>query len=357
MDYQEIYNQLKTEFPKYLIYKDHPLAPHTTLKIGGPADIFINTTTSLQFLRLLKFLSKNKFSNFTILGNGSNVLISDDGIRGIVIKNNSKKIKVVKELLTPSELNNCQFIDTHRTENEPGQYLDFANLDYDETGCPNVYVRIYSGVFLPYTINYLIDHQITGLQWFSYIPGTIGGAVWYNIHGGKYHLSDFIESVSVFNFETGKKEVYKKEDLNWGYDKSVFQTTPNLIILSVVLKLFRGDATKAKITSEKWIQQKSLVQATNSAGSVFKNPSLEECQKIWGEQKSAGWIIDHELNLKGKSVGDAQISPKHGNFIVNNGNATAQDYLNLVKLIQSETQKKFNLNLEPEVKLLGSFEQ
>jgi UDP-N-acetylmuramate dehydrogenase len=322
------------------------------LKIGGLADIFVNCLNGDQFLSILQYISNNNIKEFTILGNGSNILISDSGLRGIVIKNSSSNIDILNKI---EDSKNVDKIDTHRTENEPDAYLNFNNLDYDESNEPTVLVKIDSGVNLPYAINYLIENGVTGLQWFGYIPGTIGGAIYCNIHGGKYHFSDYIHEIEVLNLDTNQTKTYPKNEFGWDYDKSFFQTNDNLIILSVTLKLYLGDMERAKNTVNEWIKQKVEVQSMSSAGSVFKNPKLEECLPLWNEQKSTGWIIDHELNAKGKSIGDAQISPLHANFIVNNGQATAKDYLALINLIQSQMQEKFGFKFELEIKLLGDF--
>ena len=332
------------------IIKNHPLAPFTTVKIGGPAETFITTDTTTEFIEVLK--KNDKTEPLTLLGNGSNVLISDSGIRGIVIKNSSSNI----EILNQTENNkNVDKIDTHRNENEPNTYLDFSNLDYDESNEPEILVKIDSGVNLPYAINYLIENGVTGLQWFAYIPGTIGGAIYCNTHGGNYHFSDYINEIEILNLDTNQIKTYPKNEFGWDYDKSFFQSNDNLIILSVTLKLHLGDPIRAKNTAEEWIKQKVKVQSMSSTGSVFKNPKLEECLTIWSEQKSTGWIIDHELKLKGYTVGDAQISPLHANFIVNNGHATASDYFKLINLVQSQMQAKYNWQFELEIKLLGEF--
>lgn len=331
------------------IYQNHPLAPYTTIKIGGPADTFIITNTTEEFIEALK---KYSSAPLTILGNGSNVLISDSGLRGVVIKNSSKDIDILAADPLPIEFHHTY---TQRNENEPEKYLDFTKLDYDESKEPQVLVKISSGTPLPYAINYLLDHGVTGLQWFAYIPGTIGGATWYNIHGGAYHFSDYLESIECFNLKTGHIENFFKKDLTWSYEKSFFQENPHLIILSTTLRLFKGNVKLAKQVKEAWIAQKVKVQPMNSAGSIFANPSLDNCQKIWDEQKSTGWIIDHELNWKGKQIGGAQISPLHSNFIVNTGTATAKDVSNLITEIKNEVQKRFSLNLKTEVKFLGDF--
>lgn len=372
------FSTLKKQFPRIEIYQDHPLAPYTTLKIGGPADIFIHTHSTYEFINILKYINidvakeangaqrskaisrkesstGNSFASqfqLTILGNGSNVLISDKGIRGIVIKNSSQNIEIIDTSPISIQFNHTY---TQRHENEPEKYLDFTKLDYDESSKPQVLVKISSGTPLPYVINYLIDNGVTGLQWFAYIPGTIGGATWYNIHGGAYHFSDYLESIDCFNLQTGKIETFFKKDLSWSYEKSFFQNHPHLIIISTTLRLFQGDTDMAKNVKNAWIAQKIKVQPTNSAGSVFANPTLKDSTRIWGEQKSTGWIIDHELNWKGKSVGGAQISPLHSNFIVNTGTATATDMSTLIQEIKNEVQKRFKLTLKTEIKFLGKF--
>lgn len=371
MDYNSIFENLKESFPKIKILQNEKLAKYTTVAIGGPADIFIETKNDTEFLSILKFLS-NEIINFSehnhtekpknnkinseainfsahnkfkkvlnvffgtqpqrdkhwceyqektfktfpiIIGNGSNVLISDSGIRGIVIKNNSQNIEILK----------------------------------------NNQVKISAGVQLPYAINFLTEKNLLGLEEFAYIPSTIGGAIYGNIHGIENNFSKYLESVEVFDLKTSTIYRPQPKDLNWDYDFSNFQQNPHLIILSAVLNLKPGNKTEAKNKIKEIIVKKSLNQPMNSLGSVFKNPSLKDCQKIWGEQKSAGWIIDHELNWKGKTIGQAQISPLHANFIVNLGNCTAADYYTLTTSIQSEVFKRFNLKLEFEIKFLGKF--
>lgn len=330
-----------------------PLAPLTTLKIGGPADSFIEAKSNAQLIEIIK--STPSSTPITILGNGSNVLISDSGIRGLVIRNLSKEITIHSDSTHKSYLINHKSTDsTHRTENEPQKYLNFAALDYDESSEPRIQVTLDAGVPLPYAINYLVKQGITGLQWFAYIPGTIGGATWYNIHGGKYNLSQFIDSVTIFN-RTTNQTIKIKNDAEFKYDTSPFQHHSDWIILSTTLNLYLGDTQKAAAVVKSWIEQKMKVQPMNSAGSTFQNPSLEDSVRNWGEQKSTGWIIDHELGWKGKQVGGAQISLQHANFIVNTGTATAKDYFNLATEIITEVQKRFGFTLKMEVKLLGDF--
>lgn len=330
-----------------------PLAPFTTARLGGPAEHLAVAKNQTQLFSLLKFLHLHPSLPHTILGLGSNVIISDSGLPGLTIINQAKQIKIFPKV-TPST-QKFDTTSTQRRENEPEKYLDFSKIDYDESGYPTQEVLVQAGTPLPIAITHLLSLGLTGLQWFAYIPGTVGGAVYQNIHGGKYHFSDYLVSAKVFDLKSGKTKLYKKDDLSWQYESSFFQSHPHLVILAVRLRLFKGDAELAQQVSAAWIAQKSKVQPLNSPGSTFANPPLDICQKLWGEQKSTGWIIDHELNLKGFSVGDAQISPQHSNFIVNRSHATAADYYALVKHVQNLVKKRFGFTLQPEVKFLGEF--
>ena len=337
MDTDKIYSELKSAFPNLEIYQNHPLAPYTTIKIGGPADIFIHTKSSEDLKEILEFLngadniSSSDASerilrkvaseeetiikpNITILGNGSNILISDSGIRGIVIKNDSQKIEIL----------------------------------------PNNQVKVDSGTQLSLAINFLADHQLSGLEEFSYIPSSVGGAIKGNIHGvNKNNFSTLLESIEVFDIKNSTIYDLRSSEQIWGYDYSQFQDQPNLIIISTILNLKTGETEVIKQTAKDIYETKSTSQLMNSLGCAFKNPPESICLPIWQEKKSAGWIIDQELNLKGYSIGDAQISPLHANFIINNGHATAKNYLDLVDLIQSQMQTKFGFQFELEIKLIG----
>lgn len=254
------------------------LAPYATVKIGGPADFFIHTKNTDEFIEALEYGQKNNLS-ITILGNGSNVLISDSGIRGLVIKNDSQEV----ELLSDNK------------------------------------IKVSSGTQLSYLLNFSLDNGLVGLEEFAYIPSTVGGAIIGDIHGvNKNHFSQLVDSVEKIND----------------------------FIISAIIKLTPDNPTEAKQKVQDIIQKKSSIQPMNSLGCVFKNKE---------GQNPSGQIIDQDLNLKGFSIGDAQISPNHANFILNNGSATATDYLALINLIQSKTQEKFGFQFELEIKLLGEF--
>ena len=340
MDIQQIYSKLKPQFPDIEIHQNHSLGPYTTVKIGGPADIFIHAKNSKDFTNVLKYLaeatifeerkplsgfydgastSKNSLRGkvtITILGNGSNVLISDIGIRGIVIKNSSNEIDIL----------------------------------------PNNQIKVASGVQLPQLINFSLDHGLVGLEEFAYIPSSVGGAIFGNIHGfDKHDFNQFLDSIEVFDLTTNQLINYSTTQLNWSYDYSSLQDQRNLIVVSATLNLHSGDTLAAKQKYQDITSKKITNQSMKSLGCVFKNPPESTCLPIWGEKKGAGWIIDNELNLKGTSIGDAQISPLHANFIINNGHSTATDYFKLINLVQSQMQTKFNFQFELEIKLLGKF--
>ncbi|MBU1088698.1 FAD-binding protein, partial [Patescibacteria group bacterium] len=235
MNYLRFFLSLKSQFPSLLIKKNFPLAPLTTLKIGGPADIFIQTSTNQQLIKVLKYIfnCRSLKSPITILGNGSNVLISDSGIRGIVIKNTSSNIKILNQRhpeLAEGPLNTdapTHHLSTRHAEYHPKQYLSLKNKDYDESDCPQVLVQLDAGTPLPYAIDHLIKKGITGLQWFAYIPGQIGGAIWYNIHGGNHHISEYIHKITLYNQRTQKLETIPATNFKWNYDTSPFQSKPH----------------------------------------------------------------------------------------------------------------------------------
>ena len=193
------------------ILKNEALAPFTTVKIGGPAQTLIITDTTQEFIEALQ---KTGPSDLFILGNGSNILISDRGLSGTVIKNNSSSFKILKNSAKANK--KLATISARRNEEHSSQYLNFGALDYDESDKPKILVKIDSGCKLPQIINQLIDLGITGLQWFAYIPATIGGAVYNNIHGGAYHFSDFIESIEVFDLLSKSIKTLQKSDIHSG---------------------------------------------------------------------------------------------------------------------------------------------
>ncbi|MBN1915510.1 FAD-binding protein [Candidatus Dojkabacteria bacterium] len=360
MDITKLISSLDSEKAKI----DEPLAPYTTLKVGGSADIFYTADSTEDLIKTVK-LAKEYNIPVTLLGWGSNVLISDRGIRGIVIKVKSDGIKILN-VSNKENVNNSNESDRVKFKNETDanksrtkprlvqvekeKYYDFSAVDYDESDSPVVQVEIDAGVPIQLAINTLINKGITGLQWFSGIPGTIGGAIVNNIHGGAHFLEEYIDSVKILN-EKLEEKTLEKERMRFDYDYSRFHKTKE-IVLSAIFNLHEGDAQKAKATSIDWAKRKRL-QPARSAGCVWKNIDNKTQEKFGFESNGFGYIIDKKLGLKGKRRGGAKISDAHAAFIETNDSATAEDVLELMKLIYKKSKEKFGIKAEPEIFLLG----
>lgn len=329
------------------VLTDHELAPYTTWKIGGKADLFIHVRTTDQLVFAVN-TAKELDVNYTILGWGSNVLISDKGIRGLVIKNSAQEIIIKGE--TNEIIKTDNKIEARLQVVDKKNYYDFSDLDYDESSYPTVEVSVASGTYLPYLINTLIDKGVTGLQWFSGIPGTIGGAVFNNIHGGNRFIGEFVKSVDVLT-EVGERKILDKSELSLDYDYSVFHTNHD-VILGVNLLLHLGDKNRAKNTSIAWATRKRL-QPPNSAGCCFQNLDKSVQESLNLESNSWGYIIDKVLNLKGYTVGKAMVSPKHAAFIETQKGAKASDILNIFDKIYPESYKKLKITPRNEIFFLG----
>ncbi|MEK7622723.1 MAG: FAD-binding protein [Patescibacteria group bacterium] len=255
------------------IIQNQILAPFTTFKIGGPAEHFCEAKT-ISDLKLAVKLAKINHWPVTILGKGSNILIPDKGLKGLVIKNSTAKIRLL----------------------------------------PHQRVELDSGVFLPKAIMHLINHGLTGLEAFAGIPATVGGATAVAMHGVGHLWSEFVIKTTKYQG----------------------------VILTVTVQLKPGDSEAAR-RLVKTIQLKKAHQPQQSSGCIFKNPPGQ----------SSGAIIDQQLHLKGRQLGQAQISRRHANFIVNLGGAKSADVRQLIKLIQTQAKTKLNLNLEPEIIIYG----
>jgi len=344
-------SHLRPEYTKL----NEPLSKHTTLKIGGPADVYYEPHTTSELISAARRAQELDIP-ITMLGWGSNVLISDSGIRGLVIRNTSRRIEILKDNLSPQRNSNKKFkkrleqVDADQFEKSKKYLGRFDELDYDESECRRILVKLDSGLALPFAINHLIDKGTTGLQWYSRIPGTIGGAVANNIHGGFHFLSEVLESVKVLD-PMGNITTLSHDELEMDYDKTRFHHSGE-IILDATLLLYRGDTDKAKSVVKEWARRKRL-QPQNSAGSVFANISHEEAKQINAPTTAAGWIIEHVLQMAGFRVGDAVVYPKHQNFITNEGQATARDYLAIIKKIIRDAKEKTGIKLRPEIFFLG----
>ena len=286
------------------IIKNINLAPYTAFGIGGLADYFCRVKTKKEFVKAIK-RAKDKKLDYFILGNGTNILISDKGFRGLAIKVQSSsaswRIKVQSSKITAE-----------------------------------------AGLSLAELLRFSIKHSLSGLEFLAGIPGTVGGAVAGNAGIKKGSISEVLEKVIVFG-EDGLIYDLNNKECQFDYRKSRFQKTKE-IILEVVFNLKKQEPAIIKQKINQILKQRKNQPEGKSVGSIFKNPG----------SKPAGYLIQ-EAGLKGKKIGGAMISKKHANWIINFSNAKAQDVLKLIRLAKMEVKKKFGIEIEEEIRLVGEF--
>lgn len=286
------------------IYKKELMKNFTSFRIGGEADIIAEPKDIKELVELIKFL-RNKGIIFYILGNGTNVLVSDKGIRGCVVH--------IGKNLSKAKVNGTKI------EAEAGTLLsDIAQL--------------------------ALKNKLQGFEQLSGIPGSIGGAVAMNAGAYDREIKDVVASVNAIN-DQGRVVKLTKDALDFSYRRSVI-LEKGFIITSVTINLQPGDKNEIKANMEKYDTLRKNKQPLEfpSAGSTFKRP----------EGKYAALLIK-DSNLVGESIGDAEVSSKHAGFIINKGNATANDVYKLMNLIKNDVKTYFNVDLEPEIKLWGKF--
>lgn len=306
MEKNQIYEFLVKELPKEQIKVDEPMKNHTNFKIGGNADFYIIAKQISQIQSVLK-ISKEYNIPITILGNGSNVLVSDKGIRGIVLRIAIEEFEIEK---LPNE----------------------------------AIITIGAGVLLAKVAIQLAKESITGFEFASGIPGTIGGAIRMNAGAYGGEIKDCIKSVICLTKEGELKEL-SKEECKFSYRHSVF-CEELLIVVQAKLQLPFGSKEEIQSKMDEYAQSRKEKQPIQfpSAGSVFKR----------GKDFIAAKLID-ECGLKGYTVGGAQVSTLHAGFIINIGNATAQDVINIIEHEKQVVLEKTGYNIELEVELIGEF--
>lgn len=279
---------------------EEPLKNHTTFRIGGPAKFFIEPSDLGDLKQVLSFVKKNNMAVF-LLGAGSNILASDEGIEGIALKLNSLYFrKIVRK--------NCS-------------------------------LEVGSGCLLGQLLKFALKHGLSGMEFLVGIPGTVGGALAMNAGAWGKNMGDIIEKVVVMDYK-GNIKVLSKENIKFDYRKS---SLAKYIILSCTIRLAKAKKEEINSSINKYVKFRLNSQDNSypNAGCIFKNPSVSE---------PAGRLIDL-CSLKNKFVGGASVSDKHANFIVNRSNAKARDVLKLMGLIQNKVKQRFNINLEPEIKI------
>lgn len=292
------------------VREDVPLAPMTTMKVGGVARYFFAARMVEDIVRALQ-VAESSHIPVAILGGGSNTLVADEGFPGLVVKNNIMTFEVV-------------------------------SLD-DREGL----IRIGAGMPSTLSARKVAELGLTGLEWLVTLPGVVGGAVFGNAGAYGSETKDNLESVEVVSrgSDCWSRHTLAKNDCRFGYRDSIFKhQDPKSVIVSVSFRLPCGDRTIIEGNMKELLARRAEEQplGTMSAGCLFKNPTLN------GERVSAGELID-QAGLKGTCVGKACVSEKHGNFCINTGGATAADIRALAEKIKKEVKATFGVELEEEV--------
>lgn len=301
-EWQPVLRQLTQVIPAQRIAWDEPMSRHTTFQIGGPADALVIPTSEEELQRIILFCREKKLPYY-IIGKGSNLLIRDKGIRGAVIK-----------------------ID------QPLGHLEFSGHQ----------VKAGAGLSLGELSRKVAERGLSGLEFAIGIPGSLGGALVMNAGAYDGEMKDVVTSVRVLD-EKGRCFTLLADQLKFGYRHSILQGS-DLIVLEATIDLTPGNPDEIQARMDDYTKRRESRQPLNlpSAGSVFRRPT--------------GYFVGpmiEELGLKGFQVNQAQVSEMHAGFIVNQGQATAEDVITLIKIIQELAKERFGVELVPEIKIIG----
>jgi UDP-N-acetylmuramate dehydrogenase len=282
------------------------LAPYTSARIGGPADILITAESADELARIIKLLQKQEM-DYLLLGGGSNVLVSDKGVRGVVVLNRAKGVRF-------------------HSGDEPS-------------------VTAESGVVFSNLANRCAAKGLAGLEWAATVPGTIGGAVYGNAGAFGGDMAGNLIGAELLT-ENGR-EKFTAEQMDYGYRTSILKRGElDGIVLSAELKLRNSTKEAVSTTIEQFSAHRKSTQPPGaSMGSMFKNPNGDY----------AGKLIE-AAGLKGTRIGNAEISPLHGNFFINHDNTRAEDIRALIELVMKTVKEKQGVELELEVELVGEWD-
>jgi len=282
------------------------LAPYTSARIGGPADVLLTADTAAELARIVKLLWKNEMP-FTLLGGGSNVLVSDRGVRGVVVLNRAKGVKF-------------------NTGDQPS-------------------VTVESGVVFSNLANRCASKGLSGLEWAATVPGTVGGAVYGNAGAFGGDVAGNLILTELLTQEN-EKATFTVEQMGYGYRTSVLKRGEvKAIVLSAELALKNSTKEDVTVKIQQFSAHRKATQPPGaSMGSMFKNPPGDY----------AGRLIE-SAGLKGTRIGNAEISPLHGNFFINHANTKAEDIRALIELVQTTVKEKEDVDLELEIELIGEW--
>lgn len=322
--------RLRDVFGPERVREHAPLAPFTTFKVGGPADWLLEVTSAEQLLRAFE-LAREVGVPVTMLGGGSNVLISDRGVPGLVVRTHGGRLE---ELNVASPLRRKEDAEAALT-----------------------LVRVDAGVTINALVRWTITRGLAGLEAWAGTPGTVGGGVFGNAHYGGRLLGELIDHVRLVSRE-GHVRNLKARDMEFAYDRSRLQRTGEILLWAVLGLTPGAESAALRTVARQSLAYRKRTQPldTPSAGCIFQNPDPAIDALPLGIPASAGALVDR-AGLKGRSVGGASVSTTHGNFVVNEGGATAADIRELVRLCQQTVRDRFGLTLREEIVYLGAFEE
>lgn len=302
---EKVANYIKDNLPETIFHLNEDMRKHTTFKTGGNADVLVEPGNMSELQKLINYISKENIS-YIIIGQGSNIIVSDKGLRQGVIK--------------------------------IGKCLSRCKVD-------NEILEAEAGALLADVAKEAQDYGLSGLEFACGIPGTVGGGVFMNAGAYGGEIKDVLQEILVLTRE-GEFLNRKVNELELGYRTSIMQTNGD-IILRATFKLKKGNRDEIKKTMDELNCKREQTQPLEfpSAGSIFKRPTGH----------FTGKLIE-ESNLKGYQIGGAQVSMKHAGFIVNAGNATTSDIHKLIRHIQGEVKSRFDVDLETEVRFIGELE-
>lgn len=306
LDLKNIYEELNKVISENSIVVNTSMKEYTSFKVGGTADILVTARTIDDVKNVLKICKKYNCPLF-VLGNGTNILVKDNGIRGIVLRNRLEEFKILED----------------NTDN----YMD---------------IIVGSGVKNAILAQKLLNLELSGFEFASGIPGTIGGAIKMNAGAYGGEIKDIIIEATYIDFD-GNVHTLTNNEMKLAYRSSIFKETQGIIV-SAKLRFSKGskDLIKEKMNqNEKSRKEKQPVEFP-SAGSTFKR----------GEDFITAQLID-ECGLKGYKIGGAEVSTKHAGFVINTGNATAEDIINLTDLIKEKVKEKFDKDINLEIEIVG----
>lgn len=329
------YKLLIKDLGREKILQKEPMSKYTSFHIGGPADLFFRASSAVELTNAVQSALHHDIP-YQILGGGTNVLVSDEGFRGLIIKNDSSKI----------QLKGLRY---KKIQEGAGKNVPYQG---------KVYLSVDSGVLVNRLVRYSLDQGLAGLEAFLGQPGTVGGAVYINAHN--MHLSTFFGDL-LLNAQIldnkGEVRIVDKSYFKFGYDQSILQKTEE-ILLSVTLPLVVKDKDEVWERAQEAFQYRQATQPKGkyTAGCIFRNIDKSDAMRLSTPQFtcSAGFILER-LGLKKKKQGDAQFSSEHANFIINLGNAQAADVLKLISTAKKMALEKYAIRLKEEIVYIGRF--